>query len=384
LAGLVVVLCAGCPGSDPVDRAPDSVASEALLLTPWTQFAGPSHDFKAPDPGLADSWPKGGPRKLWSRKLGPGHSGIVGDERRLFTMYRTGGREIVACLDPRTGETLWEHAYDAPLAEKHDSDYGDGPNSTPLLTDGRVYSIGVAGLMRSLDAETGRLLWSRDLWGRLAGTFLDFGYSSSPIAYKDTVIVLVGGDERGAVAFDKTDGHIVWQGLSFANSFSTPTIMNLLGEDQLVAAMATEVIGADPETGDLKWRYPIRNQYPQNICMPIRVDADLVFYSTTEAGSRGLGLANGGSFRVEERWSSRKVQCFYGAAVRVGDFVYGPSGWSAAPLLVALDARTGELAWRERGFAVANVIGAGDRLLILDADGKLALATADPSEIIHR
>jgi outer membrane protein assembly factor BamB len=330
---------------------------------------------------LADSWPRGGPRKIWSRRLGPGYSGIVGDETRLYTIYRAEGREVVVCLDPRTGETLWEHAYDAPLAERHDPDYGDGPNSTPLLTDGRVYTLGVAGLMHALDAETGRVLWSKDLWGDLKGTFLELGYSSSPIAFKETVIVLVGGEDRGAVAFDKADGHIVWQGLDFANSYSTPTIMSVLGEDQLVVAMATEVVGADPDTGELKWQYPIRNQYPQNICLPIRVDDDLVFYSTMEAGSRGLRVVSRDSSPVEERWSSRKFQCFYGAAVRIGDYVYGPSGWSAAPLLAAIDARTGELAWRERGFATANVIGAGDRLLILDEDGKLALATATPDRL---
>ena len=65
----------------------------------------------------------------------------------------------------------------------HDPDYGDRPNSTPLLADGRLYSVGVAGILHCLDAEDGTPLWSRDLWGELGGTFLDFGYSSSAVSY---------------------------------------------------------------------------------------------------------------------------------------------------------------------------------------------------------
>jgi len=183
------------------------------------------------------------------------------------------------------------------------------------------------------------------------------------------------------VAFDKTDGSVVWKGLSFDNSYSTPTIMSILGEDHLVAFMATEVVGADPNTGELRWKYSIRNQYPQNICLPIQVDDALIFISTTDAGSRGLKVVKRDAFDVEEVWSSRKFQCFYGSAVHLGDYVYGPSGYSAAPLVVAIDARTGELAWRKRGFAVANVIGVGDRLVILDEEGTLALATPGPEDL---
>jgi outer membrane protein assembly factor BamB len=296
-------------------------------------------------------------------------------------MFRADPDEVVVCLDARTGETLWEHRYRSAPVEGHDPGYGDGPNSTPLLTDGRLYTIGVAGVLHCLDAETGEVHWSRDLWGELGGTFLDFGYSSSPIPYQDTIIALVGGKDRGAVAFDKTDGSIVWKGLSFENSYSTPTIMSILGEDHLVAFMATEVVGADPNTGEPRWQYSIRNQYPQNICLPIQVDDDLVFISTLEAGSRGLRVVKRDGYGIEEVWSSQRFQCFYGSFVLLGNHVYGPSGYSASPLVVAIDARTGELAWRKRGFAVANVIGVGDRLVILDEEGTLALATPGPEDL---
>jgi outer membrane protein assembly factor BamB len=386
VSALALVLCVACPAQQEVATGeapgePEREREAPRSATPWTRFAGPTQDFRVPDHDLAEEWPRGGPRKLWSRKLGPGYSGIVAQGDRLYTMYRADPEEVVVCLDARTGETLWEYQYRSSPAKGHDPDYGDGPNSTPLLTDGQLYTIGIAGILHCLDPETGEVHWSRDLWAGLGGTFLDFGYSSSPIPYRNNISALVGGEDRGAVAFDKRDGSVAWKGLSFENSYSTPIIMNLLGQDHLVAFMATEVVGADPNTGELRWQYFIRNQYPQNMCLPIQVDDDLVFITTLEAGSRGLKVVKHDAFDVEEVWSSRRFQCFYGSSVRIGDYVYGPSGYSAAPLMVAMNARTGELVWRKRGFALANVIGAGDRLLILDDEGTLALATPGPDDL---
>ena len=378
---LTLAFCAACRGSTPGDPAAAAEAPTIPMDVEWTQFGGPAQNFKVPDYGLAETWPREGPPRLWTRKLGPGYSGIVARRHRLYTMYRSDPEEVVVCLDARNGETIWEYRYASSPAKGHDHEYGDGPNASPLLAGDRVYTIGVAGVMHCLDADDGRVLWSRDLWLELGGTFLELGYSSGPIAYKDHVIVLVGGKDRGAVALDQEDGHVVWKGLSFENSYSTPMIMNIHGEDQLIAFMATEVIGADPNSGVLKWRYLFRNSYPQNICMPSQAADDLLVISTLETGSRGLRIAASGSPLVEEAWATTRFQCFYSSTVLLGDHLYGVSGYQSSPRLIALDARTGELAWRKRGFAVANLVAAGDHLLILDEEGKLTLATPGPDGV---
>jgi outer membrane protein assembly factor BamB len=331
---------------------------------------GVSCDAPAPE-----RWPSGGPRQLWARELGPGYSGIVAREDRLYTMYRAGSSEVVVCLDARSGETVWEHRYDSTPVEGQDPEYGEGPNAAPLLADGRLYTIGFAGVMHSLDPATGDVLWSHDLWSELGGNVVELGYSASPVEYRETIIALVGGSGQGAVAFDKRDGHVVWKNLDFDASYATPAIMKIHGEDQLVAFMATEVVGADPDSGELLWQYAIRNQYPQNICAPIQLDDDLLFVSTTEAGSRGLRVLKDDGFRVEEQWSTRRVQCFYGTFARMGDYVYGTSGIPSGPRMSAIHAKSGELAWRVRGFDLSHVVVAGERMILLDDEGKLTLAT---------
>ena len=84
----------------------------------WRRWGGAQGDFIADSTGLAESWPATGPPELWSRALGAGHTSMLVDGGRLFTMYREshgegGGepwrpREVVIALDAASGETLWE------------------------------------------------------------------------------------------------------------------------------------------------------------------------------------------------------------------------------------------------------------------------------------
>jgi len=202
-----------------------SVSADKPADPGWTQWGGPNQDFRAPSAGLAAKWPEAGPKPLWKRALGDGYSAILFDEGRLYTMYRDGGDEIVVCLNAANGETVWERRYaDAPK-EGHVHQFGDGPRSTPLVDGDRVYSIGVAGKMHCLNKKDGTVVWSHDLWGdEFKGTYLNHGYASSPIAYKDTVIVLVGGEGHSIVAFNKKDGSVAWKALDYKNSYSTPRI----------------------------------------------------------------------------------------------------------------------------------------------------------------
>ena len=149
--------------------------------------------------------------------------------------------------------------------------------------------------------------------------------------------------------------------------------------------MATEVIGVDPNTGKLIWDYPIRNQSKHNITAPVLVDDDTLFISTLEAGARGLELvSSGGKTKVDEVWNSHKIRVLHTGWVRIGEYVYGSMGDIGSYFLAAVEGKTGEIAWRKRGFSHANVVYADGRLIILDDEGVLALATPSPNDLtIH-
>ncbi len=361
------------------------LAASAEPTDNWTQWGGPRANFMAPSEGVADSWGVYGPKLLWWRELGDGYSTILAEDGRLYTMYRSDDQEAVICLDAATGETIWEHRYDHDPQPGHVTQFGSGPRATPLIAGGRIFSIGVAGLMHSLDKESGRVVWAHDLWGEVfGGNKLNHGYSSSPIAYGDTVIALVGGEGKSIVAFNQHDGSVAWRSMSYQNSYASPQILEVDGQEQLVAFMAKELVGADPETGEELWRYPQENQFDQNINPPALVDGQYLFLSSLETGARGLKLTrSNGTTEVEELWSSRKVQFYHVTSVNEGEWVYGASGNQPA-FMSAINVKTGEIPWRKRGIGKANAVYADGHVILLNEDGKLFLTTATPEDLtIH-
>src|SRR5215813_13295986 len=99
----------------------------------WPQWGGPQRNFMVDAKGLAETWPASGPKRLWSRPLGEGHSSIIVDGDRLYTMYSKGAQEFVVALDRATGKTIWEKGYAAPttgLNLQVESFHVRGPHST--------------------------------------------------------------------------------------------------------------------------------------------------------------------------------------------------------------------------------------------------------------
>jgi outer membrane protein assembly factor BamB len=356
---------------------------------PWLTWGGPHRDFIVTAPGLASTWRDGGPTRIWSRPLGDGYSGIAVEEGVLYTAYRRDQDDVVIALDMGSGKTIWERPYPAPFKNANTPDVGPGPYAMPQVIGDRVVMASGEGQILSLDKRTGRIVWSHNLYTELGGTKLPFGYSSHPLPYKDTLIVLAGGGgvvahwtgwgATGAVAFKQSDGAIVWQNLTFENAHSSPLLITVDGQVQVVALTAQEVIGFSPENGQLLWRHPHPTQYGLAVSTPIwGPDNILMVSSAYGGGSRGLELhqANGRT-QVTERWHTPRVQAHFGTIIRVGDFAYLSSGQGPA-FMTAINVKTGAIAWQQRGLARAQLLHADGKLVILDEDGTLAVATATP------
>ena len=346
----------------------------------WLQWGGPHQDFKVDSTDLAEEWPEQGPKQLWKRDLGDGYSAILVDGGRLYTMYRKNDLETVIALDAKTGDTIWEHGYEAAPAKGHEAQFGTGPRSTPLISGDRLYTIGISGRMHCLNKHDGKVHWSCDLWKDFDGNTLRHGYSSSPVEFENTVIVLAGGHGASVIAFDKKDGRVVWKSQDFENSYSTPKLIDVGGQPQLVTFMDSEIIGVDPRSGALEWKYDFDGT---NMAQPIwNADERILFLSALGVGARGLKLTRkGDKTDLEEVWSTRKIQFYHVNPIAVGDYVYGSSG-GGPNFFAAINMVTGKIAWRKRGFSKATSVYAGGRFYILDEEGTLGLVTATPEEFV--
>jgi hypothetical protein len=349
----------------------------------WPQFAGPHRNFTSDAKGLANTWPSSGPKKLWSRDLGEGYSGISIDGPVLYTMYRRGEQEITLAAATATGKTIWEHTENAAFHAGMAMENGPGPHATPLVTADSVYAVGILANLLCLDKKTGKVLWSHDLWREFNGTQMDRGYSGSPIAWKDTVIMKVGGAGHALVAFNQKTGKVVWQKQDFRNSPSSPVLIKVDGQDQLVAVMSDDVIGVNPDTGELLWKHPHSTSWGLNIALPLWTDDNTLFVSSAYNGgcvALQLHVANGKT-QVKELWSSNRLRVHIGNLLRIGDTLYGSSGDFGPAPLTALDAKTGKVLWQDRSFPKAAFLYADGKLIVVDEDGNLSLATVSSTGV---
>lgn len=359
----------------------------------WLTWGGPKGDFCLPPVDLADAWPSDGPPQIWSRPLGDGYSGIAVDGDVLYTAFRRGDDDVVTALQAASGETIWETPYHAPFANAYAEAVGPGPYAMPQIVGDRVVIASGNGQLLSLDKQSGSIVWSHDLYAEYDGTKLEFGYSSHALPYQDKLIVLVGaakglfasivgGGDTAVIAFNQSDGAVAWRSLTFKNAHSSPMLISVDGQQQVVALAANEVVGFRPEDGALLWHYPHATGNDLAVSQPVwGADNVLIVSSAYGGGSRALELRQAnGQTTVRELWHTRQAQSHHGTMIRVGDHVYLSSGQGPA-FMTAVDVKTGDVTWKERGFAKAQLLLADDKFILLDEEGVLALTRATPERL---
>lgn len=385
LATFTLLTLAGCGGDDVAYDTPQPALEGGQSLAAdgaWPSFGGPNGDFSVDAEGLALEWPVEGPPQVWSRALGDGYAGVSAADGVLFTGYRDGDDDVMIAIDAADGATVWEYRYAEPVRDSQNGQFGKGPNTTPLVLDDRVVTLGIAGTLTAIERAGGEMLWSTNLLDDMGGESPVFGYAASPVEHGGRVVVLVGG-ERGAVAaLDPSDGTVIWRSPAGSVSYATPRVIDVHGREQLIYFSADEIVALDPEDGTRLWSHPVRNQYDNHATVP-HWNGDVLWVATqTDGGTRALRLDLGedGTTTVEEVWSTNRVSIHHWNSVLVGDYVYASIGGNAS-ILAAVSLADGEIAWRERGFVKANLVHAGDVTLLLDEKGHLALVRLSPAGV---
>ena len=346
----------------------------------WLQWGGPSRNFQVAASPLG--WTGAAPRRAWQRELGDGFSSIVGDETTIYAAWRRGNTTVIAALDAARGTPKWEQSLDStPLAEMFLS-YGQGPNSTPAVGAGRLFVVTFTGRLAALDTASGRVAWTRELWSELKGTFRDVGYSNSPLLLDGLVILPVGGRGRALMAFRQSDGATAWSGGDLENAMSSPIVIELEGERQIVMLMVEGVAGFDPKTGRQLWFHAHSTDYAVNAATPVwhAPSSTVILSSAYGAGTRAIRLTRvAGRTTASEAWYSRRLRVHHGNMLVLGSHVYGSSGDFGPAPMTALDVTTGGVAWQSRTFPKATLVQAGHRTVVLDEDGRLAIVALAPS-----
>jgi outer membrane protein assembly factor BamB len=366
LAWIVVLSLAECAG-----RAGQLTAAD------WPQFLGPTRNGTTSETGLLTQFPQDGPPLVWEKAVGSGYSGPVVSGDRLILFHRVDDREVIECLEAATGKNRWKFDYETNYQDAYAK--GNGPRSTPLIAEGRVFTLGAGGQLHCLDLASGKKIWDRALNTEYHVKEGFFGVATSPLVDHGRLLINVGGPNAGIVAFAADTGKELWKATGDDASYASPVTVTMDGKELTLFFTRDGVVILDPATGTVKFkqRWRARISASVNAASPI-VGDDLAFFSSSyQTGALVLQLTKNSATKV---WSNdESLSCHYNTPVLHAGMLYGIDGrQEERPRLRCVALKTGKVHWTKEQFGCASLILADRRLFALTEDGDLVMIDPTP------
>jgi outer membrane protein assembly factor BamB len=334
----------------------------------YVQWRGQQRDGSASAFVEPQQWP-GALTRRWKVDVGEGYGTplIVGDVVYVFT--RVGEQEGITALDASTGRQRWRTSYPAPYTpSKPAEQHGPSPKATPLYHEGRVFSLGISGIVCAFDARTGKQLWQSP--APKEAPF--YGAAVSPLAYHDLVI-LHPGDYGPLTAFDTRSGAVKWT-VGSGGFFASPILVTLEGTIQVVSVTQDFVIGVSLD-GAILWRFPYDGK---NGSVTPLLNTDTIILNTPERVIAFRPRLRDGAWNVETLWETKDVSTYLSTPVVVDNVLYGLSTKQRGQFY-AIDAKTGQILWLGTPREADNtaLVKAGRLLFLLNDDAELIVAGAN-------
>jgi outer membrane protein assembly factor BamB len=376
----------------------------------WPQWLGPQRDGVWRETGLVEAFAPSGPSVRWRTPVGEGYAGpavaqgrvIITDRVRPkgvnnpddpFGTPRVAGSERVLCLDEATGKVLWRHEYEC----HYEISYAAGPRTTPVIADGKVYTLGAMGHLYCFDLTSGKVEWQQHLPTKYNFDVPKWGLAGHPLVDGNRLICLVGGQGSVVVVFDKDTGSEIWKALSASEpGYAPPMIYTIDDIRQLIVWHPESVNALNPETGAVYWseRYGTKRTIKAGLTIPTpRLDGDRLFFTAFYDGPLMLKV-NGkaqpqvlwrGKGRGEKPELTDGLHSIMSTPVLTGGHIYGVCSYGE---LRCLDAATGQRLWSTHAATTGESTRWGnaflvrlentDRYVLFNERGDLILAELTP------
>jgi outer membrane protein assembly factor BamB len=358
------------------------LVSFAVRGADWPQFLGPDRNGISSETNLAAGWPAQDPPVRWKKDVGQGFSGPVVAHGKVILFHRRADKEIVDCLDAKTGGDVWRFSY--PTAYEDDFGFDPGPRGTPAIADGKVYTMGAEGAVHCVDFQTGKEVWHLDCKKQFQCPKGYFGMACSPLVEGGLVILNIGGrDGAGIIALDKMTGALRWKQGNAEAGYSSPIAANISGKRYALVFTRAGLSAVNSTNGAACFDFPWRsgNDASVNAATPV-ISGNLIFLTASYGtGAVLLRMEDGG---VQKVWSGdESLSCHYATPVLYQGYLYGVDGradpgMQPRPSLRCVEMKTGHVAWSQENFGAATVTLAGGQLFILTENGELIRGAADP------
>lgn len=364
----------------------------SLLRADWPQYRGPAGDGLAREPIPNTDWAAQPPQVLWKAPTPLGFSSFAVADDRAFTLVARDagdGRQVETCLalDADTGRELWsvplgasDYGHDGGNAGTPENRGGDGPRSTPSTDGGRVFVYDAHLVLYCFNAANGELVWKRDIIKEFAGRQIKWLNASSPLLIGKTIYVGGGGAGQSFLAFDKTNGKLLWKSGDETITHATPRFVEIDGKPQVIFFVQSGLVAVRAVDGQELWR----TKFPFSVstaASPV-VEGNRV-YCSAGYGVGALVVEVGDEKEPDEVWfKANELMNHWSTPVVHNGHLYGIfefKKYGDAPLQ-CVELATGEIKWSQRGFGPGNCILAGDKLVVLSDGGELVLVAATPEK----
>jgi outer membrane protein assembly factor BamB len=333
-----------------VHRSPTPLVPDAVTHS-WTSFLGPSHNAVSTETPLRRELP---PPLVWELAKGSGYASpaIIGD--RLLFIHRLADEEVVDCLHAETGARRWRFRY--PTAYQDRYGYNNGPRSSPVIDDGRVFTVGAEGKLHCVDLETGEVVWRRDFRAEYGVTQDFFGTASTPLVEGGVLVVNVGGP-RGAcvVGFDTVTGRERWRAGVWGPSCASPVPATVHGQRRVFVFAGGEsqppgggLLSLDPTTGavDFTVSHRSRTYESVNAACPVVFGNHVFISASYRAGGSLVEIRPDFTRRIV--WTTQDFALHFNTPIYRDGYLYGFDGRNQGDAsLACVDAETGRVVWRE-------------------------------------
>jgi len=324
------------------------------VTSDWPSFLGPTHNMFSTETALLKEFPPDGLRLVWEMKKGDGFTAPAIAGERLVLFHRVGDQETVECLRTTDGRRYWQFKY--PTAYRDRYGFNSGPRASPVIAEGRVFTLGAEGKLHCLDAQTGEVRWRRDILAEFGLGQNFFGVASTPLVEGDRLIVNVGAPNGPCVvAFDVRTGKLVWgAGDQWGPSYASPIPATVQGRRRVFVFAGGEskpptggLLCIDPATGQIDFSIPWRgNRFESvNAASPVIIGDKVLVSECYGAGSLLVEMLPDGSGR--KVWTNPKFGVHFMSAIPQGDYLYGIDGHGPQDAeMVCVALKTGEEVWR--------------------------------------
>ncbi len=361
---------------DTQPAADSSLPADSLPDPAWASFRGGVAASRVPGLRLDKDWKSRAPQLKWKTIVGPGWSSFAVAGDWLFTQEQRLNMEAVVAYSAKTGQEIWrqqiESRFDDPLG-------GPGPRATPTLAAGKIFTMGAQGWVSCLEARSGEIVWQKDVREIAERTPPMWGFSASPLVVGPIVVVYAGGkSDRAVIAFDVETGELAWTAPSGDDSYSSPQLCRIAGEDSIAMLSNKGLALLDPTNGKTRLDYPWATIGYRSL-QPQVVDENSMLLPTGMGyGTRLVKIQRvAEEYSATEVWTSRRLKPDFNDMVVYQDHIYGFD----ASIFTCISLKSGEQKWKGGRYGKGQVLLVEESglLLILSESGELVLVEADPS-----